>query len=59
MYSHTDKSGNAFKFGTEKRSGKVVNKTPGPGSYHIPCTIADVPKYVASGGSFDPRYKYV
>jgi hypothetical protein len=61
MYSHPDKPGKigAFSFGTEKRNKIVKNNLPGPGQYHIPSTIADVPKYIMSGGSFDPGFKYI
>jgi hypothetical protein len=59
MYSHTDSRGTAFKFGNEKRGRGLTNETPGPGQYHISCSIVDVPKYLMSGGSFDPRFRYI
>lgn len=33
------------------------NTGPGPGHYYIPCTVADVPKYVLPNP--DQRYKWV
>jgi hypothetical protein len=37
----------------------MKNETPGPGQYHIPCSMVDVAGYLRSGGSFDPHYKYI
>ena len=59
MYSYTDRSGSAIKFGTEKRDKRTTNDTPGPGHYHIACSMVDVPKYLMSGGNFDPRFRYI
>ena len=32
-------------FGKEKRSKEIIEETPGPGQYHIPCSIVDVNNY--------------
>ncbi|CAI2385732.1 unnamed protein product [Moneuplotes crassus] len=45
------------KFGKEIRGSEKKSENPGPGYYYIPCTVADVPKYVYPNP--DPRYKWV
>ena len=47
------------RFGKEKRGGNKGNSGPGPGSYHIPCSMVDVPKYLFGGTGFDPNYRYI
>lgn len=48
-----------IKFGTGTRNGKYSEINPGPGSYHIPCSIVDVNDYIRSQGEFDPNYRYI
>jgi len=33
--------------------------SPGPGQYHIPCSIVDVNSYTREKGNFDPKFKYI
>jgi len=35
------------------------NPSPGPGQYHIPCSIVDVNSYTREKGNFDPNFKYI
>ena len=35
----------ANKFGKSERMKNIINNTPGPGSYHIPCSFAVLPDY--------------
>lgn len=61
-YNHfTDAKGNApsYKFGNERRDKRKSNATPGPGQYHIPYTISDVPRYLTTGGGFNGQIKYI
>jgi len=39
------KSSPSFGFGTGKRGNTSKQGSPGPGHYHIPCKVADVPRY--------------
>ncbi|MCQ2820930.1 MAG: hypothetical protein MJ252_27040 [archaeon] len=50
------------KFGTSKRNaekGKFSLDNPGPGSYHIPCSIVDVNDYIRGQGEFNANYRYI
>ena len=58
-YSKDASKGPKFKFGTEKRGFVQKNDTPGPGQYHIPCTIVDVNDYTREQGNFDPKFRYI
>jgi len=40
------KASPAYGFGTGKRSKKNNQGSPGPGSYHIPCKVVEVPRYL-------------
>lgn len=51
--------GPKYGFGTQKRGGASNNDTPGPGQYHIPCSIVDVNDYTREAGQFDPHYRYI
>lgn len=52
--------GKQYKFGTEKRIVYGRENTPGPGQYHIPCTIADVPKYQTySSTGFKDEFRFI
>ena len=57
--SKTDGGQPSFKFGTEVRDKSIKIGTPGPGQYHIPCSIVDVPGYLRSTGGFETTYKYI
>ena len=35
------------------------NTSPGPGQYHIPCSIVDVNSYTREKSNFDPNFKYI
>ena len=48
-----------FKFGNSKRFIKDNFETPGPGSYHIPCSIVDITNYTRIQGKFDDKFKYI
>mmetsp|Transcript_2175 Transcript_2175/g.2506 ORF Transcript_2175/g.2506 Transcript_2175/m.2506 type:complete len:471 (-) Transcript_2175:40-1452(-) len=56
-YSPSKLSASGTKFGTGVRTGMKGTENPGPGYYYIPCTVADVPKYVLPNP--DQRYKWV
>ncbi len=51
--------GKQYRFGNEKRC--ITNKgfTPGPGQYHIPCSIVDVPKYQTYSSGFQDEYRFI
>lgn len=49
----------SFKFGTGSRNRRDNNATPGPGQYHIPCAMVDVPRYLTTGGGFNHSYRYI
>ena len=48
-----------YKFGKRKRFSGNSFDTPGPGSYHIPCSIVDVTNYTRDQGKFDERFKFI
>lgn len=48
-----------YKFGTEERVKDKNNGIPGPGSYHIPCSIVDVNSYTREQGVFDDKFKFI
>ena len=48
-----------YRFGTKKRFSKHSFDTPGPGSYHIPCSIVDVTNYTREQGKFDNKFKFI
>ena len=48
-----------YKFGTEERVKDKTNGIPGPGSYHIPCSIVDVNNYTREQGVFDDNFKFI
>ena len=48
-----------YKFGKRKRFQGNNFDTPGPGSYHIPCSIVDVTNYTRDQGKFDERFKFI
>ncbi len=48
-----------YKFGTEKRYKDKYDDNPGPGSYHIPCSIIEVNNYTREQGIFDENFKYI
>ena len=48
-----------YGFGTEKRIKDKYNDNPGPGSYHIPCSIVEVNNYTRDQGIFDDKFKFI
>ena len=48
-----------YGFGTQKRYKDKYNDNPGPGSYHIPCSIIEVNDYTRKQGNFDETYKNI
>ena len=61
MYD-TNKStdnGPQYIFGREKRGDDLKSDVPGPGQYHIPCSMVDVNDYTRSSGGFDSKFKYI
>ena len=56
---HDKTDGPKFKFGTGKRGTELKNDVPGPGQYHIPCSIIDINDYTREAGKFDPQYRYI
>ena len=48
-----------YKFGNKKRFSGYGKDTPGPGSYHIPCSIVDITNYTREQGKFDNRFKFI
>ena len=49
----------SYKFGCQSRDRKNTNITPGPGQYHIPYTMMDVPRYLSTGGGFNDQFRYI
>ena len=48
-----------YGFGTQKRYKDKFNDNPGPGSYHIPCSMIEVNNYTREQGIFDDNYKFI
>ena len=48
-----------YGFGKEKRYKDKFNDNPGPGSYHIPCSIVEVNNYTREQGVFDDNFKFI
>ena len=48
-----------YQFGKKKRFSGYDVDTPGPGSYHIPCSMVDVPNYTREQGKFDKKFKFI
>ena len=53
------KSNPKYKFGKQKRYKDKYNDNPGPGSYHIPCSIVEVNNYTRDQGVFDEKFKFI
>lgn len=61
-YNHnSDAHGNApsYKFGSQTRDKRINSATPGPGQYHIPYSMMDVPRYLTTGGGFNGQMRYI
>jgi hypothetical protein len=58
---NSDSKGNtpSYRFGNQTRNNKNLNTTPGPGQYHIPYTMMDVPRYLTTGGGFNSQTRYI
>lgn len=50
------KSPPKFGFGTESRGNSKKSGIPGPGSYHIPCKVVDVPRYLQTKQAEEFRF---
>ena len=48
-----------YGFGTQQKYNDRYNNNPGPGSYHIPCSIVDVNSYTREQGVFDDNFKFI
>ena len=48
-----------YGFGSAKRYKDKYNDNPGPGSYHIPCSIVEVNNYTREQGVFDENFKFI
>ena len=48
-----------YQFGKKKRFSGYDVDTPGPGTYHIPCSMVDVPNYTREQGKFDKKFKFI
>ena len=48
-----------YAFGRQKRYKDKYNDNPGPGSYHIPCSIIEVNNYTRDQGIFDEKFKFI
>ena len=55
------KSAPKYGFGTSAQRDPTKNTiSPGPGGYHIPCTIAELPAYAMPGQSATTdKFKYI
>lgn len=60
QYERNDKrTAPHYKFGSEKRGYVAKSDTPGPGQYHIPCSIVDINDYTRESGVWQPEYRYI
>ena len=48
-----------YGFGKQKRLKGYEKDTPGPGQYHIPCSMVDVAEYTREKGNFEEKYKFI
>ena len=48
-----------YGFGTQKRYKDKFDDNPGPGSYHIPCSIVEVNNYTREQGVFNENFKFI
>ena len=48
-----------YRFGTRKRFSNHSFDIPGPGAYHIPCSIVDVTNYTREKCNFDNKFKFI
>ena len=60
-YSVRGKSSSGPKcgFGIGKRGFLTINNNPGPGTYHIPCSIEVVNDYTRRKGNFNEEFRYI
>ena len=59
FFDKTKKNAPNYRFGREKKCVVKGNDVPGPGQYHIPCTIVDVNDYTREQGQFDNNFRYI
>lgn len=53
------KSTSSYKFPRDAKNKPIKNDIPGPGQYHIPCSIVDVPKYYVPNSDFKMEFRYI
>ena len=61
-YKYSDKhllTAPKYQFGTEKKYRNKYNDSPGPGTYHIPCSIVEINNYTREQGVFDNNFKFI
>jgi hypothetical protein len=47
-YAPASESKHGYSFGSSRRAHKDLSGSPGPGTYHIPCEITNMPSYTAA-----------
>ena len=58
-YNKHLKNAPKYGFGTQQRYKDKYNDNPGPGSYHIPCSMVEVNDYTREQGVFDEKFKFI
>ena len=59
ILNNTVTGSKGFGFGLDKKGLEFDSDTPGPGSYHIPCTIMNVNNYIREKGKYDDNFKFI
>ena len=60
MIDSKKKPGPKFGFSKSKRGFFLTtNDCPGPGSYHIPCSIENINTYTRIKGKFNDEFRYI
>ena len=52
-------SGPMYGFSRQKRGFFTINDSPGPGSYHIPCSFEELNTYTRRMGNFNEEFRYI
>ena len=52
-------SGPMYGFSKQKRGFFTINDSPGPGSYHIPCSFEELNTYTRRMGNFNEEFRYI
>ncbi len=53
------KSSSSYKFGKDVKYKQIKRDIPGPGQYHIPCSIVDVPRYYVPNSDFKEEFFFI